>query len=548
MSIFICWSKDRSFELAKHLKILLDATLPSLPRKDIFVSSIIEKGVTWFGSIERELERAEAGIVCLTPENLDSHWLHFEAGALARRLSARDRKGTPSSRRKPRRRRLFTLLLGDRAVNIEGPLAAYQATNTTQADMNQMMRSLVDVLGAERVGIRRSRKAIIAQQDWATFIKPVGKIAVDAHTLIRGLEQLFQRKTFTEPVHHCTDQAWLRRCDRARETRAQLATYQEQVKAACPRYQQGLFDMLLGELDGYSMAMESLLLQPRRFKLSTPGELMMPPATRTCCEDRRLAIRSLSARLIHSREEPLRPEAVSFLAAETNEERKMIVHGLEGPIRQEREAVFEKRSDPKDAIKKLTSRLPDLTTPIDCRASSWDLDRIFYYLLVEYFRTSALRWDAKKAAERDPDAPPKAFELICAARDVEMEEERYRAKSKGGSLMPVTYALRALQELGPARVQGKDRGPVTHAIESAVKAVRRGLTPVLPKSEGSHIAELIANLESVLRGLSGGPPAAAVSRATAARAARRARPPTTADPSRRPRPAPRGRRTSTLGR
>ena len=66
--------------------------------------------------------------------------------------------------------------------------------------------------------------------------------------------------------------------------------------------------------------------------------------------------------------------------------------------------MFEKTNDPKAAIKELTRKLPDSKTPIDCRASSWDLDRIFYYLLVEYFRTAALRWDARKAAMRDPDA------------------------------------------------------------------------------------------------------------------------------------------------
>ena len=192
-----------------------------------------------------------------------------------------------------------------------------------------MMRALVDAMGADCLGVRPSRKAIISEDSWNTFAKGIGTIAVNAHTLIPGLERLFQRKTFTEPIHRCTDQAWLRRCDRARETREKLAAYQKRVKAACPKYEQGLFDMLLGELDGYAMAMESLLLRPRKFKLSNPGELQMSPATRTCCEDRRLGIRSLTARLVHSLEEPLRPEAVRFLAAETNEERKMIVHGLE---------------------------------------------------------------------------------------------------------------------------------------------------------------------------------------------------------------------------
>jgi hypothetical protein len=46
---------------------------------------------------------------------------------------------------------------------------------------------------------------------------------------------------------------------------------------------------------------------------------------------------------------------------------------------------------------------------------------------------------------------------VCLARDVEMEVERFRAKSKGGSLTPLTYALVALQTLDPERTpEGSD--------------------------------------------------------------------------------------------
>jgi len=49
-----------------------------------FVSSEdIEKGTAWFPKIATELKKSDFGIVCLTPENLQSRWVHFEAGALA---------------------------------------------------------------------------------------------------------------------------------------------------------------------------------------------------------------------------------------------------------------------------------------------------------------------------------------------------------------------------------------------------------------------------------------------------------------------------------
>ena len=99
MSLFICWSGDRSYKLAVAVRTLVTQTVEGIEKKDIFVSDRIEKGANWFDSILGELSRAHAGIVCLTAENLDGVWLHFEAGALARDLAT-------LSRRNPRTRRL----------------------------------------------------------------------------------------------------------------------------------------------------------------------------------------------------------------------------------------------------------------------------------------------------------------------------------------------------------------------------------------------------------------------------------------------------------
>src|ERR1700757_1583653 len=100
MSVFICWSGDRSHALAIAVRRLLLRTL-GLKGNRVFVSDRIEKGVTWFDSIVKQLEKSNAGIVCLTAENAGNPWLHFEAGALALGL-----RKTAS----PSRRRLFTLL------------------------------------------------------------------------------------------------------------------------------------------------------------------------------------------------------------------------------------------------------------------------------------------------------------------------------------------------------------------------------------------------------------------------------------------------------
>ena len=55
----------------------------------------------------------------------------------------------------------------------------------------------------------------------------------------------------------------------------------------------------------------------------------MDSGTQASCEDRRLAIKSVSSRLLHPLDAPLTTAAVRFMAAETDEERKAIVHLIE---------------------------------------------------------------------------------------------------------------------------------------------------------------------------------------------------------------------------
>jgi hypothetical protein len=42
----------------------------------------IGKGERWSINLAKELESSNFGLVCLTPENVNAPWLHFEAGAI----------------------------------------------------------------------------------------------------------------------------------------------------------------------------------------------------------------------------------------------------------------------------------------------------------------------------------------------------------------------------------------------------------------------------------------------------------------------------------
>jgi hypothetical protein len=49
----------------------------------------LESGVRWSEQLAAQLQKAEFGILCLTPDNLRNDWVLFEAGAISRDLGGR---------------------------------------------------------------------------------------------------------------------------------------------------------------------------------------------------------------------------------------------------------------------------------------------------------------------------------------------------------------------------------------------------------------------------------------------------------------------------
>src|SRR5262245_43236095 len=111
MRVFISFSGDRSAKVAsiirEWLPKVIQATRPWMSETDI------EKGTRWVSEISGVLAEAAVGIICVTPENIHSPWLAFEAGALSKALSAS---------------RVCTYLFDLSPANLPFPLAMFQAT------------------------------------------------------------------------------------------------------------------------------------------------------------------------------------------------------------------------------------------------------------------------------------------------------------------------------------------------------------------------------------------------------------------------------------
>src|SRR5258706_9667097 len=108
MKVFISWSGDRSKMIAKALKSWLETFFQTI---EVFMSeSDIEPGTRWAYRLNDELQISNYGIICLTPENLNSQWILFEAGALSNQV----------------RNRVTPLLFQVEFAEVKGPLSQFQ--------------------------------------------------------------------------------------------------------------------------------------------------------------------------------------------------------------------------------------------------------------------------------------------------------------------------------------------------------------------------------------------------------------------------------------
>ena len=85
MNVFLSWSGDRSKQVALALRDWLRLVIQNL--KPWCSDKDIGAGDRWSEEIANQLQQSKFGIICLTSENLESLWLHFEAGALSKSVS-----------------------------------------------------------------------------------------------------------------------------------------------------------------------------------------------------------------------------------------------------------------------------------------------------------------------------------------------------------------------------------------------------------------------------------------------------------------------------
>lgn len=176
MKVFISWSGERSKALAVALKdwipLILQYAKPWVSEKDI------SAGERWAQSVAGELESSNFGILCITPENISSEWILFEAGALSK--SMLDAKVVP-------------LLFGLELSDLSGPLSQFQALKVDQQGVMDVVKGInsVSETKASEATINQLVPALWAQLQQKVDDIP-GKAPSGKHTRPQGeiLEEL----------------------------------------------------------------------------------------------------------------------------------------------------------------------------------------------------------------------------------------------------------------------------------------------------------------------------------------------------------------------
>jgi hypothetical protein len=127
MKIFISSSGKQgqavAHTLCEWLRIVIPDSHPSIFAADLPV------GTSWFTSLMQKLESMEFCIICLTPDNVRSPWLYFEAGVVA--ATNRDVK-------------VCGFLTGLNSSQITGPLSQFQCFQSDVDGVLSLLKAIYD--------------------------------------------------------------------------------------------------------------------------------------------------------------------------------------------------------------------------------------------------------------------------------------------------------------------------------------------------------------------------------------------------------------------
>jgi len=162
--VFLSWSGTKSNQLSQALREWLPQVIQNL--EPWMSDSDLEKGSRWASEISGQLEQAQIGIICLTPENIETPWVNFEAGALSKQLE---------------RSRVCPYLLGLSHSDLTFPLAQFNATIADSRETLKMLQSINKMMGES--GLSEKTLNSTFTMWWPEFEARINQITKDDETV-----------------------------------------------------------------------------------------------------------------------------------------------------------------------------------------------------------------------------------------------------------------------------------------------------------------------------------------------------------------------------
>jgi hypothetical protein len=180
--VFLAWGDPRSKAIAEALHEWLPLVINAI--KPWVSSRNIGPGSRWNPSLALQLEGARMGILCLTPEALDSQWLIFEAGALSKTLGS-DTLVCPY---------LFNLEIS--AISSNSPLAQFQAVRANAEETKRLLESINRALGESAIPAGQLEKAF--DKWWPDLEDKFGEISHRQYEQVQSAPSIGEREILEE--------------------------------------------------------------------------------------------------------------------------------------------------------------------------------------------------------------------------------------------------------------------------------------------------------------------------------------------------------------
>lgn len=164
MQIFISWAKERSKQIGQAFSEFLPLLMEQV--EPFFSPDDIAKGSRWLPDLSEKLDSISLGILCITPESGDSHWLMFEAGALSKSLTSA---------------RVFPVLFGIASSDLPAPLAQFQSCEFSQEEIFKLVVQINTLCQTPRNSTNLKRAFDLAWPEFHTRIEEILSVNPDQH-------------------------------------------------------------------------------------------------------------------------------------------------------------------------------------------------------------------------------------------------------------------------------------------------------------------------------------------------------------------------------